>query len=133
MPLEERTPLLLFLTCRGRSFVCIHSSFPPVKYKEFIHFLHILPYKKATGKTTGLCCLTTALTVGTTGPKLPGIPRDKSVPESANSLQQLWELLGKSTCLSLAQHLKSLKTTAHFLITKKHQVLFVCDERFQIC
>lgn len=64
MPLWEGTPLLVFLTCRG-SFVCIHSSFPPVKYKAFIHFLHILLFKKAIRKTTGLCCLTTALTAGT--------------------------------------------------------------------
>lgn len=122
--------MLLFLTCRG-SFVCIHSSSLSVNYKAFIHFLHILPCKKATRKTTGRCCWATALTVETTGLKLPGIPRDKSMPESANSLQQLWELLGMTICLSPAP--QKLKTTAHFLITKKHQVLLVYDERFQIC
>lgn len=87
-----------------------------MKYKALIHFLHTLPCKKATRKTTGLCCLT----VGATGLKLPGIPRDRSVPESANSLQQLWELLGMRICLSPAQHPNSLNTTTHFLITKKH-------------
>lgn len=78
-----------------RQEFCLCSQFFSTSEVQSIHSLPTHPTLwKSYKKTTGLCCLTTALTVGTSGLKLPGIPRDKSGPESARSLQQLWELLG---------------------------------------